>query len=83
MSVFEGKFPQWAYLIGYNAISALLWTFIFGRTTAVALGNGLSEAYLYPSVRIVVLFTQSLAALDILHAIIGTLKPRSLPCSPY
>ncbi|KAI7774562.1 hypothetical protein LA080_008228 [Diaporthe eres] len=71
MGVFEGKFPQWAYLIGYNAISALLWTFIFGRTAAVALTNGLSEAYLYPSVRITTLLTQSLAALDILLSIIG------------
>lgn len=83
MSVFEGKFPQWAYLIGYNAISALLWAFIFGRTAAVALGNGLSEAYLYPSVRIMVLLTQSLAALDILHAVIGTVRPRCLSCSPH
>lgn len=79
MGVFEGKFPQWAYMIGYNAISALLWTFIFGRTAALALGNGLSEVYLYPSVRITVLLTQSLAALDILHSIIGTLTaPLSL-----
>lgn len=74
MSVFEGKFPQWAYLIGYNVISALLWAFIFSRTAAVALGNGLSEVYLHPSVRITVLLTQSLAALDVLHAIIGTRK---------
>lgn len=77
--MFEGKFPQWAYLIGYNAISALLWAFIFGRTAAVALSNGLSEVYLYPSVRITTLLTQSLAALDILHSIIGTLKPSVLP----
>lgn len=74
MSVFEGKFPQWAYLIGYNIISALLWAFIFSRTAVVALGNGLSEVYLHPSVRITVLITQSLAALDVLHAIIGTLR---------
>ncbi|KAK2614764.1 hypothetical protein N8I77_001566 [Diaporthe amygdali] len=71
MGVFEGRFPQWAYLIGYNAVSALLWTFIFGRAAAVALSNGLSEVYLHPSVKIMVLFTQSLAALDILHSIIG------------
>lgn len=72
MGVFEGKFPQWAYLIGYNAVSALLWAFVFARTAAVALSNGLSEVYLFPSVRIMVLLTQSLAALDILHSIIGT-----------
>lgn len=82
MGVFEGKFPQWAYLIAYNAISALLWTFIFGRTVAVAAGNGLSEAYLYPSVRITLLLTQSLAALDILHSIIGTFSPHHLPGPP-
>ncbi|KAH8780258.1 tyrosine phosphatase-like protein [Diaporthe sp. PMI_573] len=71
MGVFEGQFPQWAYLIGYNTISALLWIFVFGRTAALALSNGLSEVYLYPSVRITVLLTQSLAALDVLHSIIG------------
>ncbi|KKY33982.1 putative protein tyrosine phosphatase [Diaporthe ampelina] len=71
MSVFEGQFPQWAYLIGYNAISALLWTFVLGRTAAVALSSGLSEVYLFPSVRIMVLVTQSLAVLDILHSTIG------------
>lgn len=74
MGVFEGKFPQWAYLIGYNTISALLWTFVLGRTTALALGFGLSQVYLFPSVRITLLLTQSLAALDILHSILGTLK---------
>lgn len=79
MGVFEGQFPQWAYLIGYNAISALLWIFVFARTATVALNNGLSEVYLYPSVRVMVLLTQSLAALDILHSITGTVQ---LPLSP-
>ena len=78
MSVFEGQFPQWAYLIGYNAISALLWTFVLGRTAAVALSSGLSEVYLFPSVRIMVLLTQSLAVLDIFHSTIGTTRPYRL-----
>ncbi|KAI3394463.1 hypothetical protein diail_2655 [Diaporthe ilicicola] len=71
MGVFEGRFPHWAYLIGYNVISALLWTFVFGRTLAVALNNGLNEVYLHSSVRVMVLLIQSLAALDILHSITG------------
>lgn len=74
MGVFEGKFPQWAYLIGYNTISALLWIFVFGRTAALALSDGLSQVYLHPSVRVTVLLTQSLAVLDVLHSIIGTPK---------
>lgn len=81
MGVFEGKFPQWAYLIAYNTISALLWIFIFGRTVALALSDGLSQVYLYPSVRAAVLLTQSLAALDVLHSIIGTLtQSPAVPC---
>lgn len=74
MGVFEGKFPQWAYLIGYNTISAVLWIFVLGRTAALALSSGLSQVYLFPSVRITLLLTQSLAALDILHSILGIPK---------
>lgn len=69
MGVFEGKFPQWVYLIGYNTISALLWFHIFSKTAVTALTDGLDEVY--PALRIWVLFAQSLAALDILHSIIG------------
>jgi hypothetical protein len=74
MGVFEGRFPQWVYLIGYNTISALLWIFIFARTALLALSTGLDDVYLYPSVRITVLLTQSLAALDILHSIMGNFE---------
>lgn len=70
MGVFEGVFPQWAYLIGYNTVSALLWSTIFAWTALIALTDGgLHEVY--PAVRTLVLFTQTLAVLEILHAIIG------------
>ena len=71
MGVLEGKFPQWAYLIGYNAISALLWAFVFSKTSATALTDGLGEVY--PALRLWVWATQGLAALDIVHSIIGML----------
>lgn len=71
MGIFEGKFPQWVYLIGYNTISALLWSFVFGRSAVAALsGDGLDKVY--PSLRTWVLIAQSFAALDILHSMIGT-----------
>lgn len=76
MSVFEGAFPQWAYLIGYNTVSALLWLSIFGRTALTSFTHGFSDTY--PAVRALVLFTQTLAALEIFHAITG--KPASLFC---
>lgn len=69
MSVFEGAFPQWAYLIGYNTISALLWLSIFLRTALTSARDGLADTY--PSVRALVLFAQTLAVLEILHAITG------------
>lgn len=69
MSVFEGAFPQWAYLVGYNTISALLWLSIFVQTALTSLTDGLNETY--PAVRVLVLFTQTLAALEILHAVTG------------
>lgn len=66
MSVFEGAFPQWAYLVGYNTISALLWLSILVQTALTSFTDGLNQAY--PAVRVLVLFTQTLAALEILHA---------------
>lgn len=76
MSVFEGKFPQWVYLIAYNAIFALLWSFIFTQTAVTAITAGLDEVY--PAVRLPVLFTQTAAFLEVLHAIIGKAPPRLL-----
>ncbi|KAF3767305.1 hypothetical protein M406DRAFT_61249 [Cryphonectria parasitica EP155] len=69
MGVFEGVFPQWAYLIGYNTVSSLLWLSIFVWTGRTAVTDGLGAVY--PAVRTLVLFAQSLASLEILHALIG------------
>ncbi|KAJ4385811.1 hypothetical protein N0V93_010242 [Gnomoniopsis smithogilvyi] len=72
MGVFEGKFPQWAYLIGYNAISALLWSLVFTRTALTVLIDGPERVY--PAVRVLVLFTQSMATLEVVHAILGLVQ---------
>lgn len=69
MGVFEGRFPQWVYLIGYNTISALLWLLIFTRTALTVVADG--PEGVYPAVRILLLFTQSMAVLDVLHATLG------------
>lgn len=84
MGIFEGRFPQWVYLIGYNAISALLWSLIFTRTALTVVADG--PEGVYPAVRILLLFTQSMAVLDVLHASLGkgslsTCRPSS-PCTP-
>lgn len=70
MGVFEGKFPQWAYLVSYNLVSALLWLFIFARTAQTVSTDG--PEGVYPAVRTLVLSTQSMAVLEVLHAILGT-----------
>lgn len=82
MGVFEGAFPQWAYLVGYNAASALLWLAVFLRaalaclsgagtgSTGVLEGGGGPDS-VYPAVGGLVRFVQTLAALEILHALIG------------
>lgn len=69
MGVFEGKFPQWVYLIGYNAVSALFWSLIFTRTALTVLTDGPDGVY--PAVKPLVLFTQSMAVLEALHAVLG------------
>lgn len=71
MGVFEGVFPQWAYLVGYNAVSALLWLAILARAVLTCLLAADGPGAVYPAVRTMVLFTQTLAALEILHAAIG------------
>lgn len=67
MSVFEGAFAPWAYLVGYNTVSALLWLCVLLRTCRVCGAYGLAETY--AAVRALVLFTQTLAVLDIVHAL--------------
>ncbi|CAN8101913.1 unnamed protein product [Discula destructiva] len=69
MGVFEGKFVQWAHLIAYNSIFALLWSFIFAQTARTAVNNGLDRVY--PVLRIPVLFTQTAAFMEVFHALIG------------
>lgn len=76
MGVFEGAFPQWAYLVGYNAVSAFLWLTIFLRAALACLSGADTGVQggpdsVYPAVRGLVLFAQTLAALEILHALIG------------
>lgn len=78
MGVFEGKFPQWVYLIGYNTISALLWSLIFTRTALTVVADG--PEGVYPAVRILLLFTQTMAALEVLHANLG--KATLFSCQP-
>lgn len=70
MGVFEGAFPAWAYLVGYNTLSALLWLSVLARTALASLSSdgGPSHAYHYPALRVLVLFTQTLAVLDVVHA---------------
>lgn len=77
MGVFEGAFPQWAYLIGYNIICAVLWLSISTWTALTAAADGLDQVY--PTMRILVLFTQTLAALEIVHAVIGMFSSHYQP----
>lgn len=81
MGVFEGRFPQWVYLIGYNTISALLWSLIFMRTALTVAGDG--PEGVYPTVRILLLFTQSMAVLEVMHATIGTIPLFPLAGPPF
>lgn len=68
MSVFEGAFAQWAYLITYNTLSALLWLSLL-TTTALTTALASSPATVYPTLRLAVLTLQTLATLEILHAL--------------
>lgn len=69
--------PKRAYLVAYNAASALLWSVVLGRTVATLAANGLETgpALVYPAVGEWTKWTQTLAALEIVHSVLGMLYP--------
>lgn len=60
------------YLILYNSVSALLWSVVLGRTVLILTLHGYQAVYLGTGQ--FTKWTQTLAALEVLHAAIGTLK---------
>lgn len=72
--------PKRAYLVAYNAISALLWSVVLGHTLSTLLAHGLERgpALVYPAVGEWTKWTQTLAALEIVHSVLGAWAP-SLP----
>lgn len=66
--------PKRAYLVAYNALSALLWSVVLGRTAATLASNGLDAgpALVYAAVGEWTKWTQTLAALEIVHSLLGT-----------
>ena len=61
------------YLICYNAISALLWAVVLGRVVLIAGIHG--PKYVFAGVGEWTKWTQTLAALEIVHAGIGIPSP--------
>lgn len=76
--------PKRAYLVGYNGLSALLWSVVLGRTVATLAANGLETgpALVYPAVGEWTKWTQTLAALEIVHSVLGMRRPPARPSSP-
>ena len=73
--------PKRAYLVAYNAASALLWSVVLGRTAATLAAHGLETGpmLVYPAVGEWTKWTQTLAALEIVHSVLGA---NSLPPPP-
>ncbi|KAK2605379.1 hypothetical protein N8I77_008218 [Diaporthe amygdali] len=68
--------PKRAYLVAYNAISALLWSVVLGRTLSTLLAHGIDKgpALVYPAVGEWTKWTQTLAALEIVHSVLGVVR---------
>lgn len=58
-----------AYLILYNAVSAILWATVLGRTVGANMLRG--PAFVYVSTGDFVLWTQTLMIMDVLHGLFG------------
>lgn len=68
------------YLILYNAVSAILWATVLGRTVGANLLRG--PAFVYISTGDFVLWTQTLMILDVLHGLFGKSIYRSFSHPP-
>lgn len=64
-----GLTPKKAYLALYNFVSAVLWTTVLGRTAVIALAR--SPALVHMGVGTFARWAQTLAALEILHSLLG------------
>jgi very-long-chain (3R)-3-hydroxyacyl-CoA dehydratase len=58
------------YLIFYNAISAFLWSVVLGRVLAIVALHGTRNVYV--GVGQWTQWTQTLAALEVMHSAVGT-----------
>ena len=58
-----------AYLVLYNAVSAVAWSVVLGRTLSAAATQGWQ--HVYPAVGEWTKWTQTMAALEILHSLLG------------
>ncbi|KAG8161519.1 hypothetical protein KVR01_008506 [Diaporthe batatas] len=68
--------PKRAYLVAYNGVSALLWSVVLVRTVTVLLENGLDKGpvLVYPAVGEWTKWTQTLAALEVVHSLLGVVR---------
>lgn len=70
------------YLVGYNALSAALWSVVLVRTAQTLYSQG--PAAVYPTIGEWTKWTQTLAGLEIVHSVLGSfvflhlLQPLSL-----
>lgn len=62
-----------AYLVSYNTLSAVLWYIVLARTVKTLITAG-PEA-VYPAVGEWTKWTQTLAGLEIVHSVLGLLRP--------
>lgn len=65
--------PKRLYLVAYNGVSTILWSVVLYRTIAVLAENGIDKgpALVYPAVGEWTKWTQTLAALEIVHSLLG------------
>lgn len=61
------------YLVGFNALSAALWSVVLVRTVQTLLSQG--HDAVYPTVGEWTKWTQTLAGLEIIHSVLGMLYP--------
>ncbi|KAJ2384292.1 hypothetical protein GGI23_006960, partial [Coemansia sp. RSA 2559] len=74
----EGSGAINAYLVAYNAASFVGWALVLAKTAMYVANNGTNLDGLFAQVGCLLIYVQTGAALEVLHALVGVVRSSPL-----
>ncbi|KAJ2550559.1 hypothetical protein EV175_004021 [Coemansia sp. RSA 1933] len=74
----EGSGVLKAYLVAYNAASFVGWAFVLAKTAMYVANNGTNLDGLFAQIGYLLIYVQTGAALEVLHALVGIVRSSPL-----